>query len=109
MTTNRQIIFTSRPEGWVTLDNFAARDAAMPDVGDGDVLVRAIYMSLDPYMRGRMDAAKSYAAGFQLGEPLQARVIGQVAASKNPDYAEGALVFGALDWADYTLVPGGRG
>ncbi|HBC07112.1 MAG TPA: NADP-dependent oxidoreductase, partial [Rhodospirillaceae bacterium] len=63
MTSNRQIIFKSRPVGWVTLDNFDTRDAAMPDVGDGDVLVRAIYMSLDPYMRGRMDASKSYAAG----------------------------------------------
>ena len=109
MTTNRQIIFTSRPEGWVTLDNFAARDAVLPDVGDGDVLVRAIYMSLDPYMRGRMDAAKSYAAGFQIGEPLQARVIGRVATSRNADYPEGTLVFGTLDWADVTLVPGGKG
>tara|TARA_R110000772_G_scaffold73216_3_gene159676 strand:- start:108251 stop:109279 length:1029 start_codon:yes stop_codon:yes gene_type:complete len=109
MTINRQIIFKSRPEGWVTLDNFAARDAAIPDVGDGDVLVRAIYMSLDPYMRGRMDAAKSYAAGFQIGEPLQARVIGRVAASRNADYPEGTLVFGTLDWADVTLVPGGKG
>lgn len=109
MTSNRQIVFASRPEGWVTLDNFAARDAALPDVGEGDVLVRAIYMSLDPYMRGRMDAAKSYAAGFRLGEPLQARVIGRIAASRHPDFAEGALVFGTLDWADYTLVPGGKG
>ena len=109
MTTNRQIIFKSRPEGWVTLDKFDARDAALPDIGDGDVLVRAIYMSLDPYMRGRMDAAKSYAAGFQIGAPLQARVIGRVAASRNADYAEGALVFGTLDWADYTLAPGGKG
>ncbi len=109
MTTNRQIIFKSRPVGWVTLDNFDARDAAIPDVGDGDVLVRAIYMSLDPYMRGRMDASKSYAAGFKVGEPLQARVIGRVAASKNADYPEGTLVFGTLDWADVTLVPGGQG
>tara|TARA_R110002124_G_scaffold38253_7_gene121547 strand:- start:1911 stop:2936 length:1026 start_codon:yes stop_codon:yes gene_type:complete len=109
MTTNRQIIFKSRPVGWVTLDNFDTRDAAMPDVGEGDVLVRAIYMSLDPYMRGRMDASKSYAAGFQIDEPLQARVIGRVAASRNADYPEGALVFGTLDWADYTLVPGGKG
>tara|TARA_R110002074_G_scaffold65591_2_gene155807 strand:- start:2174 stop:3199 length:1026 start_codon:yes stop_codon:yes gene_type:complete len=109
MTTNRQIIFKSRPVGWVTLDNFDTRDAAMPDVGDGDVLVRAIYMSLDPYMRGRMDASKSYAAGFQIGEPLQARVIGRVAASRNADYPEGTLVFGTLDWADVTLVPGGKG
>ncbi|PIW26584.1 MAG: NADP-dependent oxidoreductase [Rhodospirillales bacterium CG15_BIG_FIL_POST_REV_8_21_14_020_66_15] len=109
MTTNRQIIFKSRPEGWVTPDTFGAREVPLPGLGERDVLVRAIYMSLDPYMRGRMDAAKSYAAGFQLGEPLQARVIGAVAASRNSDYAEGALVFGTLDWADYTLVPGGKG
>lgn len=109
MTTTRQIIFKSRPEGWVTLDTFDVREVPLPELRDGDVLVRAIYMSLDPYMRGRMDAAKSYAAGFQLGEPLQARVIGQVAASRNADYAEGALVFGTLDWADCTLVPGGKG
>jgi NADPH-dependent curcumin reductase CurA len=109
MTTNHQIIFKSRPEGWVTPDNFDARDAATPEVGDGDVLVRAIYMSLDPYMRGRMDAGKSYAAGFVVGEPLQARVIGRVAASKNAAFPEGAVVFGTLNWADYTLVPGGKG
>ncbi|MDD9876333.1 MAG: NADP-dependent oxidoreductase [Magnetovibrio sp.] len=108
-TTNRQIILARRPRGWVEPDDFGTREGPVPDPGAGDVLVRAIYMSLDPYMRGRMDDAKSYATPFQLGAPLKARVVGEVARSRNPAFADGDLVFGMLDWADYTLVPGGGG
>ena len=104
--TNRQIILSSRPQGWVSEDNFALRDAALPEPEDGDVLVRNIYMSLDPYMRGRMNDGKSYAAPFALDDVLQARVIGQVAASRHPDYREGDTVFGMLGWEDFTLAKG---
>jgi len=107
--TNRQIILKSRPEGWVTLDDFEMRQGDVPAPGPGDVLVRAVFMSLDPYMRGRMDAAKSYAANFDVGEPLKARIIGQVSASENDAFQPGDVVFGMLDWADYSLAAGGRG
>ena len=105
----RQIVLASRPEGWVVPENFSLREAALPALAEGDVLVRAIYLSLDPYMRGRMDAAKSYAENFQVGKPLKARAIGAVAASRNGDYREGDIVFGVLDWADLSHVPGGNG
>jgi len=103
-TTTRQIILKQRPEGWVTTDDFDTREIELGGPGDGDVLVRAIYMSLDPYMRGRMDASKSYAANFQIGEPLKARVIGEVTASNDDTFHPGDLVFGMLDWADHTMA-----
>lgn len=106
---NNQIILKSRPVGWVKETDFGQRETALPAPGDGDVLVRSLYMSLDPYMRGRMDDAKSYAQCFQLNEPLKARVIGEVAASENTAFRQGDVVFGMLDWADYSLAPGGRG
>ena len=104
--TNRQIIFKSRPECWVTPDCFDMREVPMPQVGEGEVLVRTIYMSMDPSMRGRMDAAKSYAPGWVLGEPCKTRILGEVAASRSDAFTEGDLVFGkVLDWADYSVVP----
>jgi len=106
---NHQIILKSRPRGWVAESDFGWRESVLPEPGDGDVLVRAIYMSLDPYMRGRMDDAKSYAQYFQLNEPLQARVIGEVVATRNDGYKEGDTVYGMLDWADYSLAVGGQG
>lgn len=108
-TSIRQIVLARRPEGWVTTDCFALREAKLDPLRDGDVLVRAIYMSLDPYMRGRMDDAKSYAASFELDCPLQARIIGEVSASANAEFAAGLLVFGVLDWGEYTVVKGGAG
>jgi len=108
-TTTRQIIMKSRPEGWVTPQAFGLREIVLDDPGEGEVLVRAIYMSLDPYMRGRMDAAKTYASNFQIDQPLKARVIGEVAASNHSNFKSGDLVFGMLDWADYTLLPSADG
>jgi NADPH-dependent curcumin reductase CurA len=106
-TINRQVIFKARPEGWVTPDCFEMRETPVPEPADGEVLVRTIYMSMDPSMRGRMDAAKSYAPGWVLGEPCKTRLVGEVTASRNAEFKEGDLVFGkTLDWADYTLVPG---
>jgi len=107
--TTRQIILKTRPDGWVVPENFEMREISLPALGAGDVLVRTIYISLDPYMRGRMDAAKTYAANFEVGAPLQARAVGEVAASENPDFPVGGLVFGLLDWADYTAVADAAG
>lgn len=108
-STTRQIILKSRPDGWVSPENFEMRDAPVPALGKGDVRVRAIYMSLDPYMRGRMDAAKSYAASFQVGAPLTARVVGEVVDSENATFEPGAMVIGMLDWADFSVASGGAG
>jgi len=107
--TTRQVILKSRPEGWVVSENFELREVPLPSPASGDVLVRAIYLSLDPYMRGRMDAAKTYAANFEIGEPLQARAVGEIVASENAAFTVGTFVFGLLDWADYTMISGGKG
>lgn len=106
--TNTQVIFKSRPEGWVTEDNFEIRQGTVPEPGDGDVLVRNIVMSVDPYMRGRMMDRKSYVPGFQIGEPLAGGAVGQVVASNNPRFSEGDFVVSMnLGWENYTCVADG--
>ena len=96
MTSNKQIRLTSRPSGWVTADNFSLTEEAVPEIEPGQLLIRNLYLSVDPYMRGRMDDAKSYMPPFQIGEVLQAEVVGEVIASRNDDYVEGDIVDGML-------------
>lgn len=103
---NTRILLKARPKAQVTDDCFTSDTQSIPEVGDGQVLVRNIYMSVDPYMRGRMNDVKSYVPPFQIGEPLQAGVVGQVEASNNPDYAKGDYVTGMLNWENYTLTNG---
>ena len=104
--TNRQIRLASRPSGWVTEDNFTLTEEALPAAGDGQLLVRNIFMSVDPYMRGRMNDRKSYVPPFQIGEVLQAGAVGQVVASNHADYAEGDYVVGMLGWENYSISDG---
>jgi len=106
--TNKQIRLASRPSGWVTEDNFTLTEEVLPEVGDGQLLVRNIFMSVDPYMRGRMNDVKSYVPPFQIGEVLQAGVVGQVVASRHADYAEGDYVTGMLGWENYSLSDGAQ-
>ena len=106
MTTNKQVRLASRPSGWITADNFTLTEEAVPEVGQGQLLVRNLFMSVDPYMRGRMNKAKSYVPSFQVGEVLQAGVVGEVIASSNKDYAEGDFVTGMLGWENYSLSDG---
>jgi NADPH-dependent curcumin reductase CurA len=105
-TMNKQIRLASRPSGWVTEENFTLSEEAPPEPGDGQFLVRNIFMSVDPYMRGRMNDTKSYVPPFQIGEVLQAGVVGQVVASNNADYTEGDYVVGMLGWENYSLSDG---
>jgi len=106
MTTNKQVRLASRPSGWVTADNFTLTEEAVPEVGQGQLLVRNLFMSVDPYMRGRMNKAKSYVPSFQVGEVLQAGVVGEVIASSNKNYGEGDFVTGMLGWENYSLSDG---
>ena len=101
----RQIVLASRPSGWPTEDNFAVTEAAQPELTDGQVRVRNLFMSVDPYMRGRMNDTKSYVPPFQLGEPLQGGAIGSVVESLSPDLAEGDLVLHMLGWRDEAVLP----
>ncbi len=102
--TIREIILASRPEGWVGEENFELRESAAPEPAADDVVVEALYLSVDPYMRGRMWDAKSYVPPFPLGEPVVGGGVGRVVASRNATYREGDVVQGMLGWADHTLV-----
>jgi len=101
----RQIVLASRPSGWPTEDNFALTEAGRPELTDGQVRVRNLFMSVDPYMRGRMNDTKSYVPPFQLGEPLQGGAIGSVVETRSPDLAEGDLVLHMLGWRDEAVLP----
>src|SRR5690606_2710735 len=106
--TNRQVRLASRPAGWVTQDNFSLTEAPVPEPGEGEVLVRNVWLSLDPYMRGRMNDVKSYVPPFEVGAVLTGGVVGRVAASRNPKFREGDWVNGLLGWENWS-VTGGQG
>ena len=101
----RQIVLASRPSGWPVEDNFALTEADRPDLADGQVRVRNLFMSVDPYMRGRMNDVKSYVPPFRLGEPLEGGAIGTVTESRSPDLAKGDLVLHMLGWRDEAVLP----
>ncbi|MFC3051005.1 NADP-dependent oxidoreductase [Kordiimonas pumila] len=104
--TNRQILLKSRPVGWPTLDNFEVATVDIPKPANGEVLVKVIYMSVDPYMRGRMSDAKSYAEPFAVGEPCQAGVVGKVMESNNGKFPEGTYLMGMGIWGNYFVTDG---
>ena len=101
----RQIVLASRPSGWPAEDNFALTETGRPDLADGQVRVRNLFMSVDPYMRGRMNDVKSYVPPFRLGEPLEGGAIGTVIESRSPDLAKGDLVLHMLGWRDEAVLP----
>ena len=100
---NRQILLKSRPEGAPGLDNFELVQGAMPQPADGELVMRTLYLSLDPYMRGRMSAAKSYATPAAVGTPMVGGTVGEVVASRHPKYAVGDVVLGFGGWQEYAL------
>jgi NADPH-dependent curcumin reductase len=105
MSVNRQVLLVARPSGAVTADCFSLRDEPVPAPGPGQVLVRNLFLSCDPYMRGRMATAGSgYASGFVIGQPVPARVVGQVLESRDPRFAAGDYVWGFMRWEWYSLV-----
>jgi NADPH-dependent curcumin reductase CurA len=104
--TNKQILLASRPTGWVEEANFKLVEAPVPEIAEGQVLVRNHFLSLDPYMRGRMNDAKSYAAPVNLGDVMVGGTAGEVVASKNPKFAVGDKVVGMLGWQLYGVSDG---
>ena len=105
-TVNKQVRLASRPSGWVSPDNFEFTEEEIAEPSDGQVLVRNIVMSVDPYMRSRMNDVKSYIPPFRIGEVLQASAVGQVVASEDDAYAEGDYVMGMVGWENYSLCDG---
>ncbi|MFE0172695.1 NADP-dependent oxidoreductase [Streptomyces sp. NPDC059002] len=105
MTISREIRLAARPTGEPTAADFELATAEVPErLGAGQLLVRNTWMSVDPYMRGRMDDAPSYIAPFQLGAPLEGSAIGEVVASASPDVPVGATVTHFLGWREYSVV-----
>jgi NADPH-dependent curcumin reductase CurA len=102
----RQIVLASRPSGWPTEANFSLTEEGQPDLADGQVRVRNLFMSVDPYMRGRMNDVQSYVPPFRLGEPLEGGAVGTVVESRDPDLAQGDLVMHMLGWRDEAVLPG---
>ena len=107
MTTNQQIHLVSRPTGEALAENFKLIETDVPELQDGQVLVRHHYLSLDPYMRGRMNDAKSYAVPQPLGAVMQGGTVGEVVASKNAQYAVGDKVVGFGGWQQFGVVDAG--
>jgi NADPH-dependent curcumin reductase len=103
---NRQVLLRRRPTGAPTTADFEIVDAPLPDPAEGEVLVRGIYLSLDPYMRGRISAARSYAKPVEIGAVMEGRVVGEVVRSRDPAFREGDHVFGGFGWQLYSTVPG---
>ena len=104
---NKQIHLVSRPDGEPTADNFRMVDAELGDPQEGQVLVRHRFLSLDPYMRGRMNDAKNYAQPQPLDQVMQGGTVGEVVASKHPGYAKGDSVVGMGGWQQYAMVDAG--
>jgi NADPH-dependent curcumin reductase CurA len=104
---NRQVLLARRPTGAPVAEDFRIVEAPAPEPGEGVVVVRGLYLSLDPYMRGRISAARSYAKPVEIGEVIEGRIVGQVARSRDPAWREGDYVFGGYGWQLYSAVPAG--
>ena len=104
--TMKRIVLASRPEGEPTTDNFRLEEADMPKPGKGEFLARTIWLSLDPYMRGRMSDAKSYAKPVEVDATMEGGCVAEVIESNHPDYAKGDIIVGSLGWATHGLSDG---
>ncbi len=104
--TNRRWLLANRPAGEPSENDFELVEAPVPEPGAGEFVIRALYLSLDPYMRGRMRDVKSYAPPAALGEVMVGGVAGQVVASKNADFSEGDIVQGNFGWQEYAVSDG---
>src|SRR6266478_1791848 len=98
---NRRVVLASRPTGSVTEGNFQLEKLPIPKPADGEVLVKNLWLSLDPYMRGRMSDAKSYAKGVDIGEVMCGQTVGEVIESRHPQFEPGDKVLAQLGWQLY--------
>lgn len=103
---NRQILLAARPHGEPGPDNFKLAETAIPQAGPGQMLLRTIYLSLDPYMRGRMNAGPSYAPPVEVGAVMEGGAVSMVVASNLSGYKEGDIVLASTGWQEYALSKG---
>lgn len=106
MATFKRIVLASRPKGQVTPDNFRLEEVPVPSLKDGEVLIRNHFLSLDPYMRMRMEDVKSYAAPQALNETMIGGTVGEIVESKNPKFAVGDKVVGMMGWSEMGVSDG---
>jgi NADPH-dependent curcumin reductase len=102
----KRVVLVSRPVGEPKSSNFRIEDAAIPSPGEGQVLLRTIWLSLDPYMRGRMSEGPSYVPPVPVGGVMEGGTVSEVIASKNPDFAEGDIVLSRAGWQTHALSDG---
>jgi NADPH-dependent curcumin reductase CurA len=105
---SREVVLAARPQGEPQESDFELREVADPEIGDGQVLVRNVFVSVDPYMRGRMTGIRTYVAGFDVGDPIDGGAVGRVVASKYDGLAEGDWVNSQLGWRELGVVEGKR-
>src|SRR4051794_10777733 len=103
---NMQVLLANRPIGWVKESDFNIVETEIPQPGDGQLLIKNSYLSLDPYMRGRMNDTKSYAAKVELGQVMEGQTVGEVVASNNPKFQPGDTVVARSGWQKYGISNG---
>lgn len=101
---NEQIVLAKRPEGMPEDDTFKYEETDLKDPANGEVTVQSVYISVDPYMRGRMSAAKSYTASFEIDQPLEGHVVGKIIETNTDGFQKGDYVTGVLPWQRYITV-----
>ncbi|AZB41644.1 NADP-dependent oxidoreductase [Bacillus sp. FJAT-42376] len=104
-TTQKQIQLAQRPNGMPDASTFRFTETNVPEPKEGEVLVRTLYLSVDPYMRGRMQDTKSYVEPFPLNEVIHGGAVGEIVQSNSPDFKRGDTIVGMLGWQEYSAVP----
>lgn len=105
---NCRVLLSSRPKGVPQASHFAIDEAPVPDLGDGEFLVKTIFWSVDPAMRGWVNDAPNYLPPVEIGAVMRSFAVGEVVASRHPDYTEGAMVSGMFGWQRYAVSDGGN-
>ncbi len=100
----KQIVLARRPKGLPTKENFRTETISLPDLEDGEVLVKGLFYSVDPYMRGRMNDAKSYSPPYQIDAPIAGGVVAEIEESKSADFKKGDKITGFLPWATHSVI-----
>jgi len=106
MTTNKQVLLANRPNGWVQASDFRIVETPMPSPGPGQMLIKIHWLSLDPYMRGRMSTGKSYAKPVEIGDVMVGGTVGEVVDASDGTFKVGDFVVGSLGWQQYAVSNG---
>jgi NADPH-dependent curcumin reductase CurA len=106
VTTSREIHLAARPHGWPTAETFRLVTVDVPEPGPGQVVIRNQFMSVDPYMRGRMNDGPSYAPPYEVGKVMHGRAVGEVVASDDPALPVGRVVLHEAGWREYAVIDG---